>query len=204
MIFTSDQAQLLFKVVEIGSKRAAHLLRVLIGSEVTLGIPCLKLGHSISGADAQPGTPQVYRGECPTVVSMTFDGAFSGTSYLVFDSESASRLGTVLSKEDPRAECGEDWRNSAISEVGNILLNSLVGAMGNVLGEVLSYSTPQYCDNKPQLDIKTDGSVSLSSLLAGSQFHIEDHQVSGAFYIQLDSQKHQAFFRALNRTLIAA
>jgi chemotaxis protein CheC len=76
-------------------------------------------------------------------VKMGFYGSFSGTAALVMFPDSASKLVHVLTGG---ASGSRTIIKETLREVGNIVVNGVLGSLGNILKEHISYSLPAYTE----------------------------------------------------------
>jgi chemotaxis protein CheC len=79
-------------------------------------------------------------------VQMTFRGSLDGSAFLIFPQPSALKLITLLTGDESRPDDLDSIRSGTLTEIGNILINSVVGTLSNVLGRPLHYSLPVYAE----------------------------------------------------------
>ncbi|MEO1349410.1 MAG: chemotaxis protein CheC, partial [Cyanobacteria bacterium J06635_15] len=85
-------------------------------------------------------------------------------------------------------------------EVGNIVLNSVMGAMSNALAQKLTFSVPIYQETSVEALTHSLGQdTSAAVILAQTHFKIEDLQISGDIILFF---KMQLFFDLADSTLI--
>ena len=177
MRLTINQIDALQELVNIGVGQAAGVLNDMIGSPIRLHIPYVKL---LSLPELQPELERRFNGDMLAVVRLKFRGAFTGSSELIFPKESASNLVALLTGEVPGTPDLDSVRIGTLLEVGNIVLNGVMGSLSNSLIKHLDYSLPTYCEGNYEtlLSLKQlDASANV--LLAHTRFIIEQLQVSG-------------------------
>jgi chemotaxis protein CheC len=113
-------------------------------------------------------------------VRQDFSGPFSGIAELVFPTDSASILAAMLTGEEPGTPDLDAVRIGTLSEVGNILINSVIGSIGNVLQQRLDYALPNYIEDTVENLLNSDDNNNDSMiLLAQTQFTVEQLQIRG-------------------------
>jgi chemotaxis protein CheC len=113
------------EISNIGSGTAATALSTMLGLTVDLKVP-RALALELADAVDAVGSPE---DEATAVVLGVF-GDLEATVVLLFDPESAATVCTMLGVDPSDSEMAL----SALSEIGNILGSSYVGAMGQMAG----------------------------------------------------------------------
>jgi chemotaxis protein CheC len=129
----------LTELVNIGVSRAAASLRKMVGGEVLLSVPSLEIiGHRKAAALIQE-----REGDEVVAVRQEFSGAFQGRALLIFPRANGMELvRAVLGEALPAAEAAE-MEDEALAETGNVILNSCLATMANMLERSLTMSLPQ-------------------------------------------------------------
>ena len=177
MKLTVDQLDALKELINIGVGQAAGLLNEMIEFRIQLQIPSIELLSSIElqrELTARFGLAQL------SAVQLNFTGSFAGTAELVFPTESAAMLVAILTGEDPQSSELDALKISTLTEVGNILINSVMGSISNLLEQPLRYAVPNYTeeDIKHLVSCKRSEEVS-TVLLAQARFDIKELSVQG-------------------------
>ena len=177
MKLTVDQLDALKELINIGVGQAAGLLNEMIEVRIQLQIPSIQL---LSAIELQRELAERLGLEQLSAVQLNFTGSFAGTAELVFPTESAAMLVAVLTGEDPQSPELDALKISTLTEVGNILINSVMGSISNVLDRPLRYAVPTYTeeDVKHLVPLKQSEEVS-TVLLAQARFDIQELQVQG-------------------------
>jgi chemotaxis protein CheC len=175
MSATPYQIDALTELINIGVGRAAGMLNQILEAHVQLNVPSVKIfPHS----EIEKVLSNVAKTRL-SVVSLVFKGSFSGTALLAFPSDSASHLVNILTGEELDVLDLDSVRVGALTEVGNIVLNGVMGSVSNVLKKRLSYSIPAYVEdtiehllNEDSLD--PDSTIILAKTeLVIKKFHIK-------------------------------
>ncbi len=144
MILSEARRDVLTELINVGLGHAAGVLHTMIARPVRLEIPQVDL---LTRAEIELGFTRRF-GERISSVSLDFTGGFSGTATLVLPDASVNKLIAALHglQWDPRGEPpqlpDEADRAGDLQEIGNVLINSVVGALSNSLKQQLVYSVP--------------------------------------------------------------
>jgi chemotaxis protein CheC len=195
MKLTSDQIDILKELINIGVGRAAGMLNDMLLSRVQLQVPYVKV--------FSPLTLQEEMGELGgdklSTVRLTFKGPFSGIASLVFPPDSAAKLVDILTGEEPGDTDLDSIRIGTLTEVGNIILNGVMGSIGNVLERHINYSVPAYIeDNIEHLLLADDPDSNTTILLAHTRFTIEQLQIEGDIILLFEVGSFDALLAAID------
>ena len=129
----------LTEIVNIGVSRAASGLRKMIGDHVTLSVP------SIDVVSQRRAARLISEREVTELVAIRqdFSGPFSGRALLIFpESNSLELVRAVTGNELSAAEVIE-MEHEALTETGNVILNSCLATMANMLKRSLTMTIPE-------------------------------------------------------------
>lgn len=177
MKLTARQLDALQELVNIGIGQAAGILNDMIDSPIRLQIPYLQI---LSPTDVQEQLEIHLNGEQIASVQLKFTGSFGGIAQLVFPTNSAAMLVTMLTGEEIGSHDLDSVKIGTLSEVGNIVINGVMGAISNVLQQRLNYSIPSYTEGTIAT-LLTSGGLSTDTvvLLAQTRFIIERLHIEG-------------------------
>jgi chemotaxis protein CheC len=173
------------EIVNIGVGKAAGQLNQMTGSHIHLQIPSISI---IPFQDLNSSELSIFSGEKLSAVLLNFKGSFSGISAVVFPPESASALVMLLTGEKEDSRDLDPMRIEALKEVGNIIINAMMGSIANVLSEHLQYSIPVYYEG-PILEssaMKRNSSSDDWILIAKTNFLIESIHIHGDILLLLE------------------
>ena len=128
----------LAELSNIAMAKAANSLRQMIQHEVLLAVPSVEIFTSGSAAQlvAKPDNPKLV------AVRQDFAGAFSGRALLIFPERNSLELvRAVVGRQLPLDDI-VDLEDEALAETGNIILNSWVATIANLLKSALKMSLP--------------------------------------------------------------
>ncbi len=143
MNLTPQKNNALKEVINIGVGRAAGLLNEMLGAHVQLQVSLIKI---FEYKNFKIELSEILSDNL-SIVRMPFQGSFSGTASLVFPCNSAAGLVCLLVGETAKDSDMDSIRTGALSEVGNIVLNGVMGSIGNIIEKQLNYSMPSYLED---------------------------------------------------------
>jgi chemotaxis protein CheC len=178
MELTTLQRDALTELINIGYGRAAGALSELTGYRITLEVPRVSI-HPISEMARQ--LSRVITGEVASVNQM-FTGPITGNALLLLDERSAKMLSELLTDERSSTAGFDSSAREIITEVGNILLNALLGVFGNLLEVQVTFAVPRLRVESVQgvLESITIGNDELNyALLIHTRFQLRASNVTG-------------------------
>jgi len=173
------------ETINIGVGKSASLLNQMTGSHIRLRVPKL----SVVRFKELEGTNWNFSGdEVMSTVMLEFQGNFSGVTAILFPPESAASLVMLLSGENEPGPEMDAIRMETLKEVGNIIINSVMGSISNILSQHLSFSIPVYYEGKlsevtaARRNMEDDDWV----IVAHTHFQIESSNIEGKILILLE------------------
>lgn len=174
---TEMQHDVLRELINIGIGNAAGVLNQMVGSHVTLRVPQVEI-LSPAKLLQQPSSCGWGKG---VVIHIVFGGSFEGVTALVFSPQSAANLVSLLVGQEDFGLDMDSLRIGTLQEVGNIVLNGVMGSIANMLAEHIDYMPPDYFeDNVANILPKDAGSV---IIFIRANFLIQEHLVEGEVLI---------------------
>lgn len=135
---SAEQRDALIEIIHIGIGKAAASLSQMITKRVELSIPEL----DIKPLDKFQRFYTRYVEGDAVAVRQRFEGNFAGDALLLFPKDSGKRLVDVLLDRKNAPNEFSETDQSAITEVGNILISACVGTFGNILKSEITYTSP--------------------------------------------------------------
>lgn len=135
---TELERDALTEIVNIGVSRAAANLRKMVGDQVLLSVP------SVEVVSRNRAARLIAEREASELIAVQqdFDGPFSGRALLIFpEGNSLDLVRAVAGAEMSAAEIAE-IEQEALAETGNIILNSCLATMANMLRRSLTMTVP--------------------------------------------------------------
>jgi chemotaxis protein CheC len=136
-----DELQLdaLTELVNIGASHAAASLREMVGEQVHLSVPTLRLvnrAEAIELLRAPDGSRLV-------AVHQVFEGDISGRVLLIFPDRKSLELVRAVTGGELELEEIIELEQEALAETGNIILNGCLATIANLLDRRLKMSLPE-------------------------------------------------------------
>lgn len=177
MDVTNYQIDALKELINIGVGRAAGMLNQMVESHVNLQVPDVRI---LAPVDFQEHKVVELDMNKLAAVQLTFKGPFSGIAALVFPPDSAAKLVDVLTGEEPGAIDLDAIRIGVLTEVGNIILNGVMGSISNVLEQHLKYTIPTYVEDRIEHLLALDDIAStVGIVLARTRFTVAQLSIEG-------------------------
>lgn len=126
--------------INIGAGKAASILNEMFSSHIGLEIPYVTLCESslLRSNLGLIDSTQIAS------ISMDFMGSFHGEAHLIIPFQSANRmLSTIVPSPVPQDDV-RLVRANAFSEIGNIVINSVVGSISNLFKTKVDFTVPVY------------------------------------------------------------
>lgn len=174
----------LTELVNIGVSRAAGSLRNMVGRQVTLSVPSLEV---VSRATA---TALIRERETGPLVAVRqeFRGAFNGQALLIFPEHNSLELVRSVSGDALELQDLLDLEQEALAETGNIVLNSCLATMANMLKRPLEMSLPEVLrgEGAKFFEFDDEGSPNAVVLFLYINFAISDRDIRGYIAMLMD------------------
>lgn len=140
MTLGPDQEDALKEVINIGMGRAAATLSELMQTRIELTVPGVLVGQ-VDGMLFRLSRAVGGRG---LAVVLDFEGPCLGRAALVLPHDSGLRLARILGDVADGSDELDLELSGILTEVGNIMINSVLGSLANVAGLCFSYRVPQF------------------------------------------------------------
>ena len=187
----------LAEIANVAMGRAATSLRQLVHNEVVLTVPSIEILLDSAAARVISRPDQSHL----IAVHEDFRGLFSGRALLIFpETNSLELVRAIVGREMPLDEVAE-LEIEAIQETGNIVLNSWISTLANLLKHNLIMSVPQV--------IRGDGTAIFQTsqekfvLFLHINFAIRETTISGYLALLMDLPSMEAL-RALISDFVAS
>lgn len=144
MITREEFDDALSELVNVGVGRAAASLSTMVKERIDLSVPKVvtisfqELNFHLGLEQELNKDPQV------SIVQQPFGGKVGGTASILFPVSSARKLVGLLTDGALSAEELDLEMEAALTEVGNILINGVMGTIGNITGMEINFQLPEY------------------------------------------------------------
>ena len=170
---TELERDALGEVSNIAMARAANSLRQMVEHEVLLSVPATQLV-------AKPDNPNLV------AVRQDFSGAFAGRALLIFpEANSLELVRAVVGRQLPLEDI-VDLEDEALAETGNILLNSWVATIANLLKRGLRMSLPVVVRGDSRHMFETGETPERLVLFLHIRFEISKKEIRGYVALLMD------------------
>lgn len=177
---TPTQMDALREMVNIGVGQAASVLNAMVHSHIVLRLPIVEI---FSPQEVEDKINNLSKGIF-SAVRIGFKGPFAGSASLIFPAESAAKLVVLLTEEDMQSLDMDEIKIGTLTEVGNIVLNGVMGAIGNELQQHIYYSVPLYHEDALGVLVLDKTRNQDSSIIwIQTQFTIQEYLIDGDIVI---------------------
>ncbi len=183
---TELQHDALVEIFNIGVGHAAKAMSEIVNEPVTMSVPSISFLNR-AGAASMLGNKDSAR-VCG--VSQHYDGAFSTDAILMFPEDKSLDIVRLMVGESVPLKELTEMEQEAMSEIGNIILNSCVGTLANIFSQELRGSLPEYhVGTSEEILHASGGENDTVVLMLHIDFILETHQIHGyvAFILDLSA-----------------
>ena len=193
MELDADAVDAIRELINIGVGRAAGMLNEITQCPIILQVPSI----SIESLEKLSGSP--FENAPPlSTVSLHFQGSMSGVAALMFPPKSAALLVTLMTRDGENVQDLDVMRVETLKEVGNIIINAVMGSIANVLEQRLKYSLPNYQEIKiAALAQSLKKSADNRVVIADAHFHLEGTTIDGNILLILEIGSMDALLKGI-------
>lgn len=198
---TTDWSELerdaLAEAFNVGVGSAASVLSRMVESEVVLSVPELRVVDKASALASFGLTAQ----DRVCAVVQPYSGAFASRALLMFaEAKSYDLVRAVVPEHVAEMQMG-DMAQDALVEVGNLVLNACLTAVGDLLGCSLTTQVPSLVKGEAAEVLgQMEGD---EMMLLHMLFSIQDRDIDGYVGFLLDRQAMSALKQAVSQFLAA-
>jgi chemotaxis protein CheC len=135
---TELERDALGEIANIAMGRAANSIRQMVGHQVLLSVPAVEILSKQVAAQVV-GTPD---NRILVAIRRDFTGAFSGRALLIFPETSGLELMRAVVGRSLSLKDIVELQDEALAEIGNVILNSWLATIANLLKRNLPVSLP--------------------------------------------------------------
>jgi len=179
---TDLERDALGEISNIAMARASNSMRQMVEHQVILSVPAVEVltQDAASQSVAKPDNPKLV------AVRQDFSGQFSGRALLIFPEASSLELVRVVVGRHLTLEDIVDLEDEALAETGNIILNSWVATIANLLKRALKMSLPVVVRGKGRHIFESTGSRTSLVLFMHIMFEISNKEIRGYVALLMD------------------
>lgn len=174
----------LTEIMNIGVSRAAANLRKMIGDQVHLSVP------SIDVVSQRRAARLISEREISELIAVRqdFNGPFSGRALLIFPETNSLELVRAVTGDELSVQEVLDMEHEALAETGNIILNSCLATMANMLKRSLTMTIPEILRGSGDVlfEVRGDGSADGLVLFLYIDFAVRRRDIRGYIAMMMD------------------
>jgi chemotaxis protein CheC len=182
------QHDALIEIFNIGVGHAAAAMSEIVNEEVTMSVPSIAFLNRADAADFLGNKER----ERVCGISQRYSGAFQTEAILIFPEEKSLDIVRLMVGDSVPFKQLTEMEQEAMSEIGNIILNSCIGTLANIFEKDLNGSLPLYHVGTSE-EILTESGCQADTvvLMLHIDFKLEKHQIHGyvAFILDLSALK---------------
>ena len=185
-IVTDEEKEILQELMNIAFGKASADLAEFININVVLSVPYIDVLKSSDLPDYLKN--EVKGNDQVSIIEQKYWGKFKGDALLIFPSETANELITVLDPDRDLAyesDHADMLERESLLEVGNILVGACVGKMAELLKGQVTYTAPRMIlDNAPIGDLcKNQISPNSSVIMLKTTFKFNERDADGFLFL---------------------
>jgi chemotaxis protein CheC len=185
------------ELVNIGIGRSAGSLNSLTGHHVTLHVPEIQISRSNQLKDLITHPEPAF-----SLINQDYYGSFEGTVLLMFPRRSAESLFFLLTGESERNQENEELWNVTLLEVGNIIINAVMGTITNCIGKKIEFRIPEYRESSLEHIINQElFSGSRMVVLVRALFSVEEEGIDGEILLLLADRSIEVLAESIQETI---
>jgi chemotaxis protein CheC len=199
-LITEVQLDALQEFINIGVGRAAALLNEMVEAPIQLSVPVLRVFDN----DAlRTNFLPLLDNQQFAAVRLAFAGTFSGSAELLFPTESAVALVSLLTGEDRDSPDLDGVKVGTLTELGNIVINGILGSLSNLLKQRMDYTLPLYHEGtlKKLLSLNHLFGQNTVFLLAQAKFEITQLEIVGELILVFEMTSFSELLNGVDQEL---
>jgi len=138
-MLSAKQIDAITEIINIGVGKGSASLSQMIEGEILLNVPYVNV---ISFEEVLQELNKLQVDDIHAV-ELKFSGEYEGSANVILSTESAVQLASILIHEEPDSDTLKEMKDGIMIEVGNIILNAIMGSFGNILNAPLDYHMPK-------------------------------------------------------------
>lgn len=174
----------LTEIVNIGVSRAASSLRKMVGEEVHLSVP------SIEVVNQRRAARLISEREISELIAVRqdFNGPFSGRALLIFPETNSLELVRAVTGDELSTEELVEMEHEALAETGNVILNSCLATMANMLKRSLTMTIPEILRGSGEnlFEVTDEASAEGLVLFLYIDFAVKKRDIRGYIAMMMD------------------
>lgn len=178
----ADQHDALLELFNVGVGLAAASLSVIVKEEIWMSVPRIE----IVNAAEQKGRDAVFGQDRICAVTQRFSGPFDADAMLIFPEDKTMLIVQKMLGDEVAAEDLSEMERDALSEIGNIILNTCVGSIGDTFQQKFRSTAPVYSVGSTDEVVFNSASDENVVLVLHIEFILKKDQIPGYLVLLLN------------------
>ncbi|MBB5046196.1 chemotaxis protein CheC [Rhodopseudomonas rhenobacensis] len=174
----------LAEIANLGVSRAAASLRQMVGEQVMLSVPAVRIvGREVAAKLVEgDNAPQLV------AVKQSFEGPFAGKALLIFPQAQSLELVRSIVGQEHSLEDVIDLEQEALAETGNVILNACLATIANLLRRTMRMSLPSVIrgDGRTLFEVDAPDADGNLVLFLYIDFTIKNRDIRGFIALLMD------------------
>lgn len=182
--------------VNIGMGQSADTLNQIINCHIKLNVPEIRIiDYSCLKSEIKTLDNQNH-----VAVSLKFKNDLNGIAKLIFPTESATKLVKLFVGDIEEDDTDMDGlRISALTEIGNIIINSIIGTISNHLDVNITYTVPEFVEGDlPEVTGIEQDNSDVMILFCKANFNAEEVHISGSLVLYFNIGQFKDFISIID------
>lgn len=193
------QVDTITEIINIGVGKGSASLSQMIDGEILLNVPYVNV---ISFDDVLEEIQKLGKGDEVHSVEMRFSGEYEGSANVILPDDSSKLLASLLMHEDPESATISEMKDGLMIEVGNIILNGIMGSFGNILDAPLDYHMPKsYQGDVDGIYSQLDKERYNKVLVCHTNFAVRGKNISGDILIMYEMKSFDKLSNVLDKMI---
>ncbi len=165
--------------------------------KIKLQVPSIKV---LSLVELQNQLVEQFNQDSLSAVLLNFQESFIGSAHLVFPKEIAIILVSLLTAEKPENSELDFLKIGTIVEVGNIILNNIIGSISNIIRAQMRYLVPLYKEGTIEtMVLLREYEPNTLVILATACLDVEELKIKGEIILIFQLDSFNSLLRALEQ-----
>lgn len=195
------QQDALIEIFNIGMGQAASSMSQIVGEEIALSVPKLSI---LCGADRAETIRAAIHSPRVCAVSQDFVGSLNARAFLIFPEGKTQEIVRRMIGESVSADELNEMEQEALSEIGNIILNSCISSLCETLQSDFRCSLPTYhTGSTDEILFASSGRENDLLMLFHVDFSMPKAKIDGYLVFLLNLPSFKALIEQVDRFLLS-
>ncbi len=186
--------EILKELILLGVEKSSSALNFMLMSSIELSVPAIQWLPNANISKVYDELSEWGFNEL-ALVNMKIMGELSGSAQLVFNDVDAQKIVSSMVEKIDDAEMMTAMVEDSLKEIGNILINGLIGTLGNELKINIVCNLPTYRKDNIGRMVIVERDVSL--VFCKVKFLIKAMNISGNFILTFEVDRLKALYELL-------